>query len=514
MVSAVHLEIKSGYPDAPFNPSGEYMELCQLAYSVETSEEPNPVYAGVRELLHLLDLDPENYGTPYWNPLGGLILPGQNVVIKPNLVLHETGNLAGTNSLVTHASVIRPLVDYCLIALQGTGLLKIADVPLQETNFVKTTTDNGLGRLIEYYKTKSIDIPLLDLRKEVAHSDSRGFIDKKTKQTGDPMGYSIVDLGERSMLLDLVQRGLTKFSVSNYDYREAQRHHDSMKNEYYICNTFLAADVIVNVPKLKTHCKSGVTISLKNMIGTSGDKSWLPHYRIGPPSRGGDEFKANLVASIHTRVSTHLQGKSKLLWSLLWSIWQKVKRAMKLVRSKEVYKTVGGAWEGNDTLWRTIVDLNCIGFFADKNGRLQEERQRRFLTIVDGIIAGEGSGPLKPMPKRANLLIGGIDPVEVDLVACRLMNIDWKKIPQIVGSIRKKNLRFTSLEFVDYDFSRGLKGNARLLETILTDGKVEDFVEPFGWDVKLLQSEEEFDTGRPGGNNVGLRTLARIEKKW
>ena len=59
-----------------------------------------------------------------------------------------------------------------------------------------------------------------------------------------------------------------------------------------------------------------------------------------------------------------------------------------------------GSWYGNDTLWRCIVDLNKVLFYSNKKGVMQKTRQRKYLTIVDAIIAGEKEGPLEPTPKR------------------------------------------------------------------------------------------------------------------
>ena len=52
------------------------------------------------------------------------------------------------------------------------------------------------------------------------------------------------------------------------------------------------ADVVINLPKLKTHKKTGVTISLKNMVGINGYRNCLPHHTIGTPDASGDEFAA------------------------------------------------------------------------------------------------------------------------------------------------------------------------------------------------------------------------------
>ena len=51
---------------------------------------------------------------------------------------------------------------------------------------------------------------------------------------------------------------------------------------------YLEADVIINLPKLKTHQKAGITCALKNLIGINGNKEYLPHHRIGGFELGGD----------------------------------------------------------------------------------------------------------------------------------------------------------------------------------------------------------------------------------
>ena len=73
------------YPSAPFNPGAVFPELASLCYPVQT-DAANEVYGAVRETLLQLGLDAEHAGTAQWNPLGGLLLPGQMVVLKPNFV--------------------------------------------------------------------------------------------------------------------------------------------------------------------------------------------------------------------------------------------------------------------------------------------------------------------------------------------------------------------------------------------------------------------------------------------
>jgi hypothetical protein len=90
-----------------------------------------------------------------------------------------------------------------------------------------------------------------------------------------------------------------------------------------------------------------------------------------------------------------------------------------------------GSWDGNDTIWRTVLDLNRILFYADRDGRICEKPQRRYLAIVDGIVAGEGEGPLASTPRPAGLLIAGTDPVLVDVAAVRAMGYSEMNVKMI-----------------------------------------------------------------------------------
>ena len=45
-----------------------------------------------------------------------------------------------------------------------------------------------------------------------------------------------------------------------------------------------------------------------------------------------------------------------------------------------------------------------IAHYADATGRMHDTPQRRHLSLVDGIVAGEGDGPLDPDPIRAGTI--------------------------------------------------------------------------------------------------------------
>ena len=71
-----------------------------------------------------------------------------------------------------------------------------------------------------------------------------------------------------------------------------RRTHAPGRHQYLVAREVIEADVIVNLPKLKTHKKAGVTCALKNLIGINGNKEYLPHHRVGGAERGGDCYPA------------------------------------------------------------------------------------------------------------------------------------------------------------------------------------------------------------------------------
>jgi hypothetical protein len=199
--------------------------------------------------------------------------------------------------------------------------------------------------------------------------------------------------------------------------------------------------VVLNLPKLKTHKKTGVTLSLKSVIGLTNQKYWLPHFTEGYPEVGGDEFdrRPDLREAIENKLSRFpLPGDHSL-----------VARAPRLEAAPKI---IDGSWEGNRTLWRTILDLNRILFFADREGRMRGEPQRRYLTIVDGIVAGEGEGPLGATPVDAGLLVAGFDPSLVDVVAAEAMGFDPTRIPLIGESLGRALLPSGEIDRIERVF--------------------------------------------------------------
>jgi len=71
----VHRSSTAEYPQMPPFHAESYPEY---AFSSDISDS-NSIYEAVRETFHLAGLDETNYGTASWNPLKGLINPGETI---------------------------------------------------------------------------------------------------------------------------------------------------------------------------------------------------------------------------------------------------------------------------------------------------------------------------------------------------------------------------------------------------------------------------------------------------
>lgn len=413
------------YPgkETDFRPHTAYPEYI---FPSDLSDRENYAYGMIRDGLHMLGLDRENYGTEKWNPLKNYVHPGDNVLIKPNLVLHFNSCGGGTDCLYTNPALVAAMVDYVLIALEGKGKIVIGDAPLQECVFDTLVKDSGYDMLVDYYCRKNINISLVDFRN--VKTQERNGLHYLQEDKGS--GGIIVRLDGGSAFSDISEERLTKLRIENYDPRILQKHHYEGVHEYKVAEDVLNADVIINMPKPKTHRKAGVTIALKNLVGINANKEFLPHHTVGSSEEGGDAYRktnqylgmANKVLDIKNMLVN--EGEMELA-SLAGQLYGKLREKKAGERYWE------GSWYGNDTIWRTILDLNTILFYADKSGKMQEIRQRRMFIAGDMIVSGEKEGPLKPTPIYPHSIVMGDDPVLFDMAVCSLMGFDYQDIPSI-----------------------------------------------------------------------------------
>jgi uncharacterized protein (DUF362 family)/glycosyltransferase involved in cell wall biosynthesis len=418
------------YPNklSNFSPSVCYPEY-KFIYDI--SETENIVYAAIRNCLFNLGFDKENYGKDNWNPLKEIINPGDKVLLKPNMVMHENEIPEnGTDCLITHPSLIRAMLDYIVLALDGSGSIIVGDAPVQFCDFERLVDETGYDDIINFYRQKGIKIELVDFRNYRSISKN-GLLHKvKNESNNDAV---VVNLGNASEFNHIDAECFNRLRITNYDHSVMFDHHNQQINEYLIAKSVLEADVIINMPKPKTHRKAGVTISLKNLVGINTNKEWLPHHTEGSTEEGGDEY---LVKSLLKKKRTGLIEKKDNYMVNDDKFKAKVCSCFVLCLSvlirflkKDSYSE--GSWYGNDTIWRIILDLNKIIFYADKKGNLKNKKQKKMLIVADMIVSGEGEGPLLPNPKIAGIIAMGLNPVCFDEAISSIMGFEPSVIPSI-----------------------------------------------------------------------------------
>jgi len=471
------------YPDPPFSPSEAYPEYRWAAAPGGIAREPNRVYALFRETLYGLGLDRARFGTPAWNPLGDLVEPGRRIVLKPNFVQHFHGKGGGTDVLLTHGSLLRAALDYAQIALTDAdgvfrGQITVGDAPLQRGDFERITEIARLHAIRDFHAAAGApDFDIVDFRRERAIIDAGNWIVGKDELGGDPTGYRAVAFHERSLHVG-IENDFTRYRVTNYDPGVMSAHHRPGHHEYLLPQTILSADLVVNLPKWKSHHKAALTGALKNLVGINGQKDWLPHHRRGSLAEGGDEYRdRNPFESLHTRI-TEWEDVNPVLWQRrLLHLARRGASRLGKATSRTGYRE--GSWYGNDTLWRTILDLNRALLYADKEGVLRTGPQRRVLSVVDGIVAGDGQGPLSNDPRPLGALVGGTSSAAVDVWLCRLMGYDFRRTPSVGRSFDAFDLPVAPgpLERLTLDSNDPFTAGMRPEEP----GPSFEFVPPRGW---------------------------------
>ncbi|HEV8059378.1 MAG TPA: DUF362 domain-containing protein, partial [Gemmataceae bacterium] len=134
-------------------------------------------------------------------------LAGKRVILKPNLVEYHRDKVINT-----HPNVIAAAIELC--QHEGANEIVIAEGPGHWRNVEYLVQASGLGDVLRHYKVSFVDLN---------HDE---FV--KTPNMGR----------------------LTKL------------------DHLYLTRTIVSADVVISMPKLKTHHWAGATLSLKNLFGT------------------------------------------------------------------------------------------------------------------------------------------------------------------------------------------------------------------------------------------------------
>lgn len=366
--------------------------------------------------------------------------PFTRITVKPNWVKHEENPAFPINALVTSCDLIEAVIDACLEKYPTVAEITVGDVPLQSCDWDLLVRQAGITRLeAKYSRYKTPRIQFLDLRRERFHLRAGFMVASNGNHRGDPRGYQEVTLDGDSHL-EKISHSAERFRVSDYSPEETTSSHHSGYHRYLIARSALECDLFINLPKMKTHQKSGLTGALKNLVGINGNKAFLVHHRQGRKGSGGDEFPDDIskLFVLQNRLRSMVQNRSQLAFSTLRMGWLVLKK-LKGIRVEGTPENLdrnfyvgSGSWYGNDTVWRMIYDLNRIIRYARaSDGVLDRVPQREHIAILDGIVAGEGNGPLQPLPVALRIIAAAKDPFLMDTVMARLMGFEADKIPML-----------------------------------------------------------------------------------
>ena len=380
--------------------------------------------------------------------------------------------------MVTHPAVIEGVIEWVAPKLKGVGSITVCDAPQTDSSFATLRKYCDLDAMVARCGEKfpGVKVALLDLRPEEWHAVD-GVTVSKTELPGDPSGSSHVHLDAASEFVGF--GGLGQLYGASYDMAETNERHRDENHEYMLCATPMGADVLINIPKLKCHKKVGLTCALKNLVGINANKNWLPHHTEGTPDRGGDQFPASTVKA---KLEHSWMGKAKKLLHgrhFLSKLFVPVKKVGRMIFGDTQKVVRSGNWHGNDTCWRMVVDLNKCLFYFSPDGAPRAE-PLRYLAVVDGIIGGEGNGPMAPDPKPCGVVVAGANPVAVDSVCAALMGFDYRKLKMLVGALGAKEKPLVDFGHDEIE----VKANREAWSGLLKDfdpAAAFDFVPHFGW---------------------------------
>jgi uncharacterized protein (DUF362 family) len=349
------------------------------------------------------------------------VISGKKILIKPNWVVHDRKE-NDEICLRTNEKVLLALIEI-LLDCKPLKII-IGDAPIQKCQWDKLLTPGFYVSLEKLHVAHAIPIIIKDFRRVTFDPDKNDLL----KERNPISDYTIFNLGKESFL-EPISSTKNNFRVTNYNPDRLAESHTVGMHKYCITNELFDADLVISVPKIKTHQKTGITAALKNLVGVNGDKDFLPHHRVGGTDNGGDCYPGkNILRRISEFAMDNAyrsQGQKKYwIWFYLSiALW-------KLSNPKNVHRIAAG-WYGNDTTWRMVMDINKIVIYGKKDGTLSQDPQRMIFSLCDGIIGGQGDGPLDPEPLPLGIICFSNNSYLADICISTLMQFDSNKIYMI-----------------------------------------------------------------------------------
>lgn len=314
---------------------------------------------------------------------------GKKILLKPNWVFHSRFE---SDELCLRTNNNFVLATLKVLLKMGPSEIVIGDAPIQGCQWDSIVTKSFLDEIFKLQTEYQISVKVTDFRRRI-YSISNNAPKNEVKPISN---YIIFDLANNSYLEPITESGKSKFRVTNYDPDRMAMAHSPGIHQYCIAREFLEADIVISLPKIKTHQKTGITGALKNIVGINGDKDFLPHHRIGGAKLGGDCYPGGSYLRYWSELSLDMANRNqgnRLFW-----LWQKTSSLLWRMSFPGPVHNISAGWYGNDTTWRMVMDLNLIAHYGNTDGTLSRIKKRRIFSLSDGIIAGQGNGPLFPKP--------------------------------------------------------------------------------------------------------------------
>ena len=379
-----------------------------------------------------------------------LIVPGNTIVLKPNWIREShISRPEEWEQVITHPVVITAVLKKVLDKLKGQGKISIVDSPETASSFEKILSHYPVSLWKSMTDEAGIALDIIDLREDEWISDANVII-KRKKLPGDPLGSTQVNLLNDASEFFTHSPSKKGYFGADSDISETNMAHDGSNNLYRVSRTVLEADVFINLPKLKTHKKAGITSSLKNLVGINTYKNFLPHNSIGTFEDGGDQFPVKNSKSVIESFLMPFIHRYILVNPVLSRLFSPLMGLGKKIFGDNSKTIRGGSWYGNDTMWRTILDLNKVLFYANPDGTMRKgewSASKKYITVVDGILAGEGEGPKSPDAVKLGYLFCGTNPVATDAVCANFMGFDPLKIPAISKAFSVNRYSLTDFNY-------------------------------------------------------------------
>jgi uncharacterized protein (DUF362 family) len=349
-------------------------------------------------------------------------LNGKKILVKPNWVKHNSAAAPQDDiCLRTHdkflVAVLKSLVKY------KPKSIVVGDAPIQGCKWKLIITDELIQLIKNISDDSGTPIIIKDFRRVVFDAKANEVVDERSGMEN----FLVFDLGKASYLEPISEADRNPFRVSQYDADKFKNTHKPGMHKYCITRELFESDVVISLPKIKTHQKSGITGSLKNIVGLNGDKDYLPHHRIGGQEMGGDSYSGKNMLRYLSELVLDNANRNKGKWS--YRYWRKFASLLWKISLPGPEHQLSAAWFGNDTTWRMVMDLNKIVLYGKADGKISDRPQRSLYSLSDGVVGGQGDGPLKPEPLNLGIVSFTDDSAIADIAHATLMGLNIERIP-------------------------------------------------------------------------------------